>query len=178
MRKVLIALAAAGTALGVATPAAAEQFAPPPYGNAYGYNNYGQVRALQARIDRVQRLIERLDRRDVVRERGARGLRQEARDIERQLRRAARYGLNPYEANGIQRRVAMLEQRVRHVVANGRYGGYGYNGRDAAYGSYEHGGHYGDRDRDGRNDRWEDDHGRDHDRDHDRDGGYYDRDDD
>ena len=54
MRKVLVILAA-GTALAAAAPAAAQYYPQPqygaPYGNAYGYNNYGQVRQLQARID-------------------------------------------------------------------------------------------------------------------------------
>ena len=68
MRKVLISLAAAGSALAFATPAAAQYYPQAqPYGQPYGYgynNNYGQVRALQARINQVQRQIERLDRRD------------------------------------------------------------------------------------------------------------------
>src|SRR3954452_1085309 len=80
MRKVLISLAAAGTALAFATPAAAQYYPQPqpqPYGYGapqygYGYNNnYGQVRALQYRIDAVQRQINRLDRRDRIRDRSA-----------------------------------------------------------------------------------------------------------
>ena len=62
MRKVLISLAVAASALAVATPASAQYF-PAPQGNAYGYNNnYGQVRRLQARIDQIQRQITMLDR--------------------------------------------------------------------------------------------------------------------
>src|SRR3954447_10326672 len=139
MRKVLISLAAAGTALALATPAAAQYYPQPqpqPYGYGapqygYGYNNnYGQVRALQYRIDAVQRQINRLDRRDRIRDRSADRLREESRGIERRLQRAAQYGLNPYEANDIQARIARLEQRVNYALAsrNGRYGGYGYNG--------------------------------------------------
>jgi hypothetical protein len=153
MRKVLLALAAAGTALAVATPAAA-QFYPgqpaygAPYGNGYGYNNWGQVRSLQVRIDAVERQIRMLDRRDVIRDDRADRLREEANNIERRLHRAARYGgLNPYEANDINARIARLEQRVQWSMAN-RYGRYGNNG-----------GYYADRDRDGRDDRYEDDHG-------------------
>ncbi len=158
MRKLIITLAAAGAALVVATPAAAQfpgQYA--PYGNAYGYNNnYGQVRALQVRIDAVERQINRLDRRDRIRDRTADRLRDEANNLERRLRHAARDGLSPWEANDIQVRIARLEQRVQYSLA-GRYGrnGYGYNG-------YNNNGYY-DRDRDGRDDRYEDDRGRDHD---------------
>ena len=154
MRKVLISLAAAGSALAFATPAAAQYYPQQqPYG--YGYNNnYGQVRALQVRINQLQRQIERLDRRDRVSERAADRLRNEANSIERRLRFTARNGLNPYEANDIHRRISILEQRVRYSLAN-RRGHNGYNGYNSGY-SY-------DRDRDGRDDRYEDDRGRDRD---------------
>lgn len=157
MRKVLIAFAAAGSAL-AATPAAAQYF-PQPQAQGYGYGqgyHHGQVRALQARVDRLQRRIERLDSRNVLRERTARRLRDETRDVERRLRIAARHGLNPYEANGIERRVAYLEQRVR-TSAGGRWNGYedrgyGYNGHQGSQYGY-----YDDRGRGDRDDRYDDD---------------------
>ena len=121
MRKFVIALAAAGSALVVAAPASA-QYAPRPYGNAYGYNNFGQVRALQARIDAVERQIRFLDRRNVVRDDRADRLRAEANQIEHRLHRAARNGLSGYEAREINNRIARLEQRVQYSVA--RNGGY------------------------------------------------------
>jgi Spy/CpxP family protein refolding chaperone len=157
MRKFVIALAAAGTALAFATPAAAQYYPQPqpqPYGygyngynngyNGYGHNNYGQVRALQARIDALQNQIRRLDRRDAIGDGSADRLREESRNIERRLHSAERYGLNGYEANDIQMRIARLEQRVQYAFA-GRYGGYGNN-----YG------HDRDRDHDGRWDRDDD----------------------
>lgn len=154
MRTVIISLAAAGAALAAASPAAA-QYYPQQYGygnNGYGYNGYGfgQVRALQARIDGIERQIRMLDRRDMIRDGSADRLKDQADRLENRLHRAARYGLNPYEANQIQAQIARLEQRVQYASAyrNGRYER-GYNG------DY---GHYGDRD-----DR------RDHDRDYDRD---------
>ena len=62
MRKVLIALAAAGSALALASPASAQYYPQPqqPYGyngyghNGYGYNGFGQVQQLQQRIDALQ----------------------------------------------------------------------------------------------------------------------------
>jgi hypothetical protein len=152
MRKVLLSVAAVGTALAFATPAAAQYYpAPQPYG--YN-NNYGQVRSLQARIDAVQYQIKRLDRRNVIRDDPADRLRAESRQIENRLHRAERYGLNPYEANDISNRIARLEQRVQYAVAQ-RYGRYGN-----AYNAYGYNGDgYADRDRDGRDDRYEDDHG-------------------
>ena len=146
MRKVVLGLAVAGAALIASTPVSAQYY---PQGSGYGYNgygNFGQVRVLQARIDAVERQIRFLDRRDVVRDGRADRLRNEANQIERRLHRAARNGLNGYEARDINMQIARLEQRVQYSVArNGNYGR-GY-----------------DRDRDGRDDRWEDDHGRHHD---------------
>jgi len=160
MRKVLISLAAAGAALAIATPAAAQYYPGQygaPYGNAYGYNNnWGQVRSLQVRINAVERQINVLDRRDRIRDRSADRLRDEANSIERRLRHAARDGLNPYEAQDIQVRIARLEQRVQYSLARG-YGRYGYNN------GYGNNGGYYDRDRDGRDDRYENDRGYDHD---------------
>ena len=84
------------------------------------------MRALQARIDAVEHRLRQLDRRDVIRGRSADRLRQEADRIEDRLHRAARGGLNPYEANDIQIRIARLEQRVQYAMS-GRFGGYGNN---------------------------------------------------
>ena len=160
MRKLMISLAAAGAALAIATPAAAQYYPGQygaPYGNAYGYNNnWGQVRSLQVRINAVERQINVLDRRDRIRDRSADRLRDEANSIERRLRHAARDGLNPYEAQDIQVRIARLEQRVQYSLARG-YGRYGYNN------GYGNNGGYSDRDRDGRDDRYENDRGYDHD---------------
>jgi hypothetical protein len=148
MRKVLISLAAAGAAILAASPAAA-QYNPTARGYAgYGYNGYnngwGQVRALQARVDTVERQINRLDRRDRIGDRSADRLRDEANRIERRLHERARGGLDPREAGDIQYRLGRLEQRVQ-IALNDRYGRYGagYNGQ------------FVDRDRDGRDDRWE-----------------------
>ena len=164
MRKLIVSLAAAGSVLAIATPAAAQYYpqaqpyaqpygAQPygaPYGNAYGYNNnYGQVRSLEVRINAVERQINQLDRRDRIRDNSADRLRAEANKIERKLRSASRNGLNAYEVNSIQIRIARLEQQVRYSLAsNGRNGWNGNNG----YNNY-------DRDRDGRDDRYEDDQG-------------------
>jgi hypothetical protein len=161
MRKLMISLAAAGTALAFATPAAAQYYPQQSYGygqqyggygqqySGYGNNGWGQMRALQARIDSVEHQIRRLDRRDVIPDYRADRLRNEAQNVERQLHFAARNGLNPYEANAINGRIAWLERQVQYSLAN-RYGGYGNSG-------------YHDRDRDGRDDRYENDHGWDHD---------------
>ena len=149
MRKVLISLAAAGTVLALAAPASAQYYsAPQGYGYGYGYNNYGGVRALQARINDVQRRIEFLRDRRAITRNEANGLRSESRELERRLYRASRYGLNPNEVQNIQYRIGRLERHVRHEVRDGR--GYGWNNYNGSF--YDH-------DRDGRNDRYEDDGG-------------------
>lgn len=127
MRKMILSLAAAGAALVAASPAAA-QYYPQPQPAPYGYNGYnngwGMVRSLQVRIDNVERQINRLDRRDRIRDRSADRLRDEANDIERRLHRVGRNGLNPYEARNIEYRIARLEQRVQYAMNDG-YGRYG-----------------------------------------------------
>ena len=175
MRRLLVSLGAATAALAVAAPASAQYYPQPGYvpqgyapqvhpaqGYAYGYNNWGHVRALKARVDRVQHNINRLDRRDAISERSADRLRYEARSVERRLHRASRFGLNPYEANEIEQRLFRLERRVRMALGRrwrGDWGMAGYTG----YGQGEWNPYYSDRDRDGRVDQWEDDRGRDRD---------------
>jgi hypothetical protein len=153
MRNLIISLAAAGAALVVASPASAQYYGGQPYGygqgygsNGYGYGNYGGVRTLQARIDAVQWQINRLDRYNGIRDGRADRLREESRRIERRLHQAARYGLNPYEANDIQMRIGRLESQLQYASAN-RYGRYGRYDRDDRYDGH-HGDHDGRWDRD------------------------------
>ena len=127
MRKIVLSLGLAGVALLAASPAAAQYYPAPqaaPYGYGYGFNNYGQVRELQVRIDNIQRQINRLDRRDRIGDRSADRLRDEASRIERRLHDRARGGLSPREAGDLQYRVQRLEQRVQLALndRNGRYG--------------------------------------------------------
>ena len=168
MRKFVISLAAAGAALAVASPAAAQYYPQPqPYGHngygGYGFNNgYGQVRALQQRIDALQYRLRSIGNRGHSTQR----LREESRNIERRLHYAARNGLNPYEANDITNRIARLEQRVSYAMQRG-YGRYGYTGYNGYNGYNNSGGYYGDRDRDDDHDYNRDDHHHGQDRDDD-----------
>ena len=126
MRKFVLSVAAVGAAVIATTPAAAQYYPgqPAPYGNAYGYhNNWGQVRALQVRIDNVERQINRLDRRDRIRDRSADRLRHDANRIEDRLHRAARNGLDPREAGELSYRIQRLEQQVQIAMNDrGRWG--------------------------------------------------------
>ena len=163
MRKFLISAALMASTVAVAAPAAAQWAPPPPaygygqqQGDAYGYNNYGQVRRLQVRFDQIQRQISRLDNRDTLSEREAARLRAESRNIEQRLRYAARNGLSGREAYTIQQQIQRLEYRVQREARdwNNRAGQYGQNG-------------WYDRDRDGLNDRYERDRGTNYDEDRD-----------
>ena len=163
MRKFLISAALMASTVAVAAPAAA-QWAPQPYGgygqpygNAYGYNNYGQVRRLQVRIDQIQRQIRQLDRRNILSNREARRLNDEARGLEYRLRQLGYNGLNGRERYDIERRIARLEQHVYREARDGN------NWRNDRYGYNQYG--Y-DRDRDGLDDRYERDRGTNYDEDH------------
>jgi hypothetical protein len=129
MRKVLISAAAAASAMAFAAPAAAQYYpAPPPPGYGYGHNNYGygQVRALQARLDHMQREISRLARYRMITHREYRDLLGDSRELERKLRHDARdgRGLSRKELYNVQRRMARLEQKVARDVRDGRHYGY------------------------------------------------------
>ena len=155
MRTLIISLAAAASALAVATPAAA-QYWPQPQGYGYGQNNYGQARALSARIDNIQRQIQHLDRRNILSNSEGRRLRNESLQIEQRLRYMRQNGLHPRERYDIERRIAWLEQRLWRDARDGNRWSNGYN-----QGYNQQG--YPDRDRDGRDDRIEDDRGTRHD---------------
>jgi len=151
MRKFLISAAVAASTIAVASPAAA-QYYPQPQGYAYGYNNHGQTRRLLARVDQIRRQIERFDARDRISEREARDLRREANALRDRVRRASFNGLSFRERQAIEIRIARLEQRVQHELRDGN-----------RWGSRDSRAIIWDRDRDGRDDRYEDDRGYDHD---------------
>ena len=136
MRTVLISLVAAASALAVATPATAQyhpqqypqQYPQPGYGYGYGqnYNHRGHVRALQVRIDRIQREINRLARYRMVSRNEHRTLQRDAREIERSLRRNARdgRGLTVREMYNTERRIVRLEHKIARDVRDGRRYGF------------------------------------------------------
>jgi hypothetical protein len=157
MRITLISLAAAASALAVAAPASAQYQSqgygqPQGYSFGYGqnYNRRGHARALQVRIDRIQRDINRLAQRRMISRNEHQNLQRDAREIERDLRRNAvdGRGLSAREMYNTERQIARLEQKIARDVRDGNRWG----NNDRRYGAY-------DRDRDGRDDRYEDDRG-------------------
>ncbi|MCY7338443.1 MAG: hypothetical protein LH465_00555 [Sphingomonas bacterium] len=165
MRKFLISTALVASTIAVAAPAAAQWVPPSPQGYAYGYNNQGDprlARAYSVRINRLHQQIHRLgERRQLSRSEFSR-LNREVDVLENRLSRASYRGLSRQEAYVIERDLARLERNIYREARDGNgyrdhhsQGQYGY-GYQNAYGGY-------DRDRDGRDDRYEDDRGRDHD---------------
>ena len=154
MRTVLISLAAAASALAFAAPAAAQYYPYPPqpqpygygygypqqpygynygygqqpygYNYGYGYNNFNRVRALQARVDHIQRNLSHLARYRMISRNEFRNRNEDARDLERRLRRDVRdgRGFTAQEMFQMERRIANLEQRIARDVRDGRQWGY------------------------------------------------------
>ena len=150
MRKLIVSLAAASAAIAFAAPAAAQYYPQQqpgygaPYGNAYGYNNYNNRGQLQNQLQQIRYQANYLARQ-------GRLTRSESRDLFGDIDRAERslYRSNrPWEAN---QKIANLRAELRRYADyDGRNGRYGYNNN--GYNAY-------DRDRDGRDDRYEDDQG-------------------
>jgi len=135
MRTFLISLAATASALVIAAPASAQgygnlrpAYGAPAYGYGYGYNRngYGQVRALQGRVDQIQRQISHLAQYRMITSKEYRKLIGDSREVEQRLRHNLRdgRGLTQREYYKTQQQIARLEQRVQHEVRDGRQWGY------------------------------------------------------
>ncbi|HET7605145.1 MAG TPA: hypothetical protein VFK28_03635 [Sphingomicrobium sp.] len=123
MRKLLISTVAAVSALAVAAPASAQYYPNrPAYGYAHGYNQ-GTVRALQVRVNRIQQDLRRLAQYRMISRGEYYNRQQDARDIERRLRRDLRdgRGFNAREFARTQQRIARLEYKISRDVRDGRH---------------------------------------------------------
>lgn len=141
MRNVFITLAAAASALAVASPASA-QWAPQQqnYGSqgyGYGQNTRGQVRALDVKVEQIRQRIQRFDRSNRISNREARRLDAHAIELRRRIHYAASRGLHYRERQDIERRIEGLRQAVRYATReNRRWGWNGQNGYDNSFGYY------------------------------------------
>lgn len=149
MRMFLIPIAAAAT-VALATPASAQYYPRPqpqpygygyqysqpqpygygynryqqPYGHAYGYQaNYGQVRMVRQRIDRIQADLRRLAQYRMISRSEYNARLRDSRAIERRFVRNSRdgWGLTPREMYDVQVRIARLEQRIARDIRDGRH---------------------------------------------------------
>jgi len=174
MRKVVLSVLAAASALAAATPAAAQYYpAPQPgYGynngyNGYGYNNQGQTGRWAGEVNRIRRDIDMLRSQGRLTNRELRRLNYDTSVVENAIRKYGYNGLTRYEAQDLDRRVHNLHRAVSQMANNRstqRYGNNGYNSYNGNNGYNGYGqDQWVDRDRDGRNDRYEDDRGSRHD---------------
>ena len=158
MRKFMIAAAVATSVIAAASPAAAQYYP----GHQYGYRLDQSSRNYIAKTDQLRYRIEQLDRRNRISEREARWLRGHAMDLQKRARSYAfSRGLNSRERRDLDNRIAWLRGHIREDIRDGNNGW-----RDGRYRDWNYDGRrdrrdgWIDRDRDGRDDRYEDDRGR------------------
>ena len=157
--KKIITIAAAVSAIGLATPAVAQN----RYGNdnAYGYaNGNGGV---DARTDQLQRRFQMGVQRGTISRQEARYLSDGFRQLNRLERQYSRDGINRNERHALQQRIQQLQQQIQLAERSRdtRYGrddhrdGRDWNdGRDNGYDRDDRDDrNYGDRDWDDRRDR-------------------------
>lgn len=124
MKKLLISLAIASSALVAAAPASAQYY---DRGDRYQNDRYHDDRGdnrwnrfgyrgedLQPRLDRIQHQISRGQQRGAITDREAYRLRNEVRNIWRVSQRYySSYGYDLRERDDLDRRIAMLQRQVR-----------------------------------------------------------------
>lgn len=117
MKRHIIAVLLAGSALTAAVPALAQ----PGYGGGYGggRGGYGMGGDYAQRLDRMEDRIERGTQRGDLTRREAFQLRSELRDQRITLRRYERDGLSGWERRDLDRRLDMLQARLRFERRDG-----------------------------------------------------------
>ena len=122
MRKLLIPIVAAVSAVSVSVPAAA-QWAPPvyryqPYSYTRTFSNVRFAQSMQVRVQRIRADIRVMNARNILSGAEARMLDRQARNIERNIYRASRYGLQIREARALERQIRNLEYRVQREATD------------------------------------------------------------
>ena len=130
MRKLVLSIAAAASALAIAAPASA-QWAPPvyryqPYNYGYGFSYHNFARQMENRVQRVRNDIRVMQNRRILSWREARSLEQQAGNLQYRIARASRNGIQPGEARRLENQIRNLEFRVQREARdwNNRPGGY------------------------------------------------------
>lgn len=118
MRKFLIPIVAAVSALAVAAPAAAQaQWAPPqyhyqPYNYGYGFSYHRFAGEMNTRVDRIRRDVRAMQQRRILSWQESRSLETQASNLQRRIYRASRNGIQPNEARRLENQIRNLEYRV------------------------------------------------------------------
>jgi hypothetical protein len=125
MRTLKISMVAAGLALGVAAPAAAQYNYYPtpnynyqPYNYGYGWNAPAFTRAMQDRVRQIRNDIRNMGSRGVLSPLEVRRLDYEAWDTDRYIQRASYSGLYPAEARAIENKVRRLERHIMREASD------------------------------------------------------------
>ena len=119
MRKFLIPIVAAASALAVAAPASAQyvQWAPPvyqynPYNYGYNFNGINFARSMADRVQRIRHDIRVMQQRRVLSWNEARRLDMQAQNLQRRIFRAQSGGIRPGEARSLENQIFNLQRRV------------------------------------------------------------------
>ena len=118
MRKFLIPIVAAASALAAAAPATAQaQWMPPrynyqPYNYGRGFEYHRFASDMNARVGRIRRDIRDMEERRILSPWEGRSLEYQAADIQRAIYRDSRNGIQPGEARRLENRIRQLEYRV------------------------------------------------------------------
>ena len=130
MRKFLIPLVAASSALTIAVPASAQAWAPPvyhyaPYNYGNGFSFHAFARTMEQRVQRVRNDIRGMQSRHILSWQEARSLDNQARNLQGRIWRASRNGIQPGEARRFENQLRNLEFRVQREATdwNNRPGG-------------------------------------------------------
>jgi len=122
MRKYLIILATAASALAIATPASA-QWAPPvyryaPYDYGSAFSGHRFAASMEGRVQRLRADIRALEVRRIVSRSEARSLDMQARNLQRRIFVASRNGIGPREARNLEWGIRNLERRIQREASD------------------------------------------------------------
>ena len=117
MRKLLIPIVGAVSALAVAVPASAQwsppayRYQPYDYGNGFRYHAFAQ--SMQVRVQRIRTDIRAMQARRILSWAEARSLERQAANLQFRISRASRNGIQPGEARRLENQIRNLEFRVQ-----------------------------------------------------------------
>ena len=122
MRKLLMSMIAAGSALSLAAPASA-QWVPPvynyhPYNYDRGFSYHAFAQSMEQRVQRVRNDIRMMQSQRILGWQEARSLQYQAANIQNRIWRASRNGIQPGEARRLENQIRNLEFRVQREATD------------------------------------------------------------
>jgi hypothetical protein len=122
MRKYLVPIVAAVSAVAVAAPASA-QWAPPvyhyqPYNYGPGFRYHAFAQSMQVRVQRIRNDIRAMQARRILSWSEARSLERQAANLQSRIYWASRNGIQPREARNLERQIRNLVFRVQREATD------------------------------------------------------------